>query len=104
MEALLVAVAIILAVVVLFVLAPLWRGTKGDGSDLNDLSPRIAEMDAAKQAKLSEIREAEMDFRSHKLSEADYRAIDGELRREALAILERLDELKAAKDRRGPSP
>ena len=43
-------------------------------------------------AKYAEIRDAEMDFRTGKLSEADWRVLDRQLRREAVDLLHRLDE------------
>ncbi|MDQ4041878.1 MAG: hypothetical protein M3141_09035 [Actinomycetota bacterium] len=49
-------------------------------------------LEAAKEAKYREIRDAEMDFRTGKLSEADYRALDRRLRAEAVEILHRIDE------------
>jgi flagellar biosynthesis/type III secretory pathway M-ring protein FliF/YscJ len=51
------------------------------------------ELEAAKEAKYREIRDAEMDFRTGKLSEADYRAMDRQLRGEAVDILRDLDAL-----------
>ena len=50
-----------------------------------------AELEAAKEAKYREIRDAEADFRAGKLSQADYRATDRELRAEAIEILRRID-------------
>jgi hypothetical protein len=58
-------------------------------------SARIADLEAAKEARYREIREAEMDFRTGKLSEADWKAIDRELRAEAMEVLRRLDALGA---------
>ncbi|HEY7961167.1 MAG TPA: cytochrome c-type biogenesis CcmF C-terminal domain-containing protein [Solirubrobacteraceae bacterium] len=52
-----------------------------------------AELEAAREAKYREIRDLELDYRTGKLSDADYRASDGALRTEALAILDRLEEL-----------
>jgi len=52
-----------------------------------------AELEAAREAKYREIRDAELDFRTGKLSDPDYRAIDAQLRGEALAILDRLEQL-----------
>jgi hypothetical protein len=54
---------------------------------------QIADLEAAKAARYREIREAEMDFRTGKLSEADWKAIDRELRAEAMEVLRRLDAL-----------
>jgi hypothetical protein len=55
---------------------------------------RVAELEAAKEAKYREIRDAELDFRMGKVSEADHRMTDRELRSQAIAILEQLDELE----------
>ena len=53
---------------------------------------------AARDSKLQEIRDAEMDVRTGKLSDEDYQAIDGALRAEAVQILERLDEALTHED------
>jgi hypothetical protein len=52
-----------------------------------------AELEAARDAKYREIRDAELDYRVGKLSDADWRALDRDLRAEAVEILRRLDEL-----------
>jgi hypothetical protein len=86
-EALLVVV--VLVVVVLVVAAPLRRrGMPEAGEDAER-----AELEAARDAKYREIRDAELDHRTGKLSEADWRAMDRGLRAEAVEILRRLDEL-----------
>lgn len=54
-------------------------------------SAERAELEAAKEAKYREIREAELDYRTGKLSEDDWRATDSGLRREAIELLRRLD-------------
>ena len=46
-----------------------------------------AELEAAREAKYREIRDAELDYRTGKLSREDYEAIDGALRAEAIEIL-----------------
>lgn len=51
------------------------------------------ELEAAKEAKYREIRDAQLDLQMGKLSKDDHRAIDRELRAEAIEILKRLDEL-----------
>ena len=81
---------IILAVAAWFVTAPLRRaaGAGGEGED-----PRLADLEARKEAKYREIRDAETDFRTGKLSEADYRALDRSLRQEAIEILRAIDDL-----------
>jgi hypothetical protein len=50
-------------------------------------------LEARKVAKYREIRDAEVDFRTGKLSRGDYRQLDRQLRREAVEILRELDEL-----------
>jgi hypothetical protein len=55
---------------------------------------RLSALEIQKEAKYREIRDAEMDFRSGKLSEDDYRSLDRALRREAIAILREIDELR----------
>lgn len=54
---------------------------------------RRADLEAAKQAKFAEIRELELDFRTGKVDEEDFRAQDRRLRTEAVTLLRRLDEL-----------
>jgi flagellar biosynthesis/type III secretory pathway M-ring protein FliF/YscJ len=89
--------AVVLVFVVLFaavaiVAAPLRRGHASGAAHADDA--RAEELEAAKEAKYREIRDAEMDFRTGKLSEADYRALDRQLRGEAVDILSDLDGLK----------
>jgi hypothetical protein len=49
------------------------------------------DLEAAREAKYREIRDAELDYRTGKLSREDYEAIDAELRAEAIEILNRLE-------------
>ena len=85
----LVVVLVLVAVVVLVVAAPLRRRGAPDVAD----DARRAELEAAREAKYREIRDAELDYRTGKLSDADWRATDRALRAEAMDILHRLDEL-----------
>ena len=82
----------ILAAAAALVTAPL-RRARADAEDART-EARREELEAAKEAKYREIRDAEMDFRTGKLSEADFRAIDRQLRGEAVEILRGLDELQ----------
>ena len=50
------------------------------------------ESDAQKEAKYREIRDAELDHASGKLSDEDYAILDAELRREAVEILDRVED------------
>ena len=56
----------------------------------------LADLEAAKEAKYREIRDAELDHRTGKLSQEDFCALDGELRAEAVALLQRIDAVRAA--------
>ena len=83
------AALVLLCLVALVVIRPLIRGDTAVPAD----EARRAELEAAKEAKYREIRDAELDLRMGKLSEEDHRAVDRELRAEAVAILAELDEL-----------
>ncbi len=48
-------------------------------------------LEAAREAKYREIRELELDHRTGKLSDEDFRALDRQLRAEAVQILRDLD-------------
>jgi Family of unknown function (DUF6479) len=86
-------IAVILLVVAIFVTAPLRRPERRSAEPAED--PRIAELDARKQAKYREIRDAEMDREAGKLTEREWRRQDTELRREAIEILRQLDSVRA---------
>lgn len=88
----LVVVLLVLAVVVVVVSAPLRSRRRGEQEALE--SAEHADLTAAKEAKYTEIRDAEMDHRTGKLSEADWRVIDRGLRAEAIELLRRLDDLE----------
>jgi hypothetical protein len=84
-------VLVVLAVAVLLIAGPLRAGT-GAGKEAAESAER-AELQAAKEAKYREIRDAELDFRTGKLSRADWRRLDSALRAEAVELLRRLDAL-----------
>ena len=81
----------VLVVVAWLVLAPLRRGAATTAVEAE--AADRAELEARKEAKYREIRDAEMDFRTGKLSEPDWRAIDRGLRAEAIEILRAIDAL-----------
>jgi flagellar biosynthesis/type III secretory pathway M-ring protein FliF/YscJ len=90
---LLVVFLVVLAVVAV-VGAPLRaRGRSAEPEDA--LRAELADLEAAKEAKYREIRDAELDQRTGKLSEEDHRALDAELRAEAIALLKRIDAVRA---------
>jgi hypothetical protein len=84
----------LLAAVIAVIAAPLRASLGRRASQTTaDVSPRRAELEAARESKYREIRDAELDFRTGKLSADDYAAIDAALRAEALAILDQLEAL-----------
>jgi hypothetical protein len=93
---LLVVFAVVLAVAA-FVGAPLRSRARGLGRDGAESASRaeLADLEAAKEAKYREIRDAELDRRTGKLSEQDHHALDAELRAEAVALLKRIDAARA---------
>jgi hypothetical protein len=83
------AALVLAGVVALVVIGPLRKAdVHARGED-----DRRAALEAAKEQKYRDIRDAELDYRMGKLSETDWRAADRELRAEAIEILRRLDRL-----------
>ena len=78
---------IVLAAAVVVIAAPLRHGHHSGPT----VGAELASLEAAKEAKYREIRDAELDFRTGKLSAADYRALDHALRAEAIELMRRLD-------------
>ena len=58
------------------------------------LEAELAELEAAKEAKYREIRDAELDYKTGKLSDHDWRTLDRTLRAEAVELLKRLDRVQ----------
>jgi hypothetical protein len=83
---------VLLAAVIAIVGAPLLRTRKMEEPE----SPRQAELRAAREAKYREIRDAELDYKTGKLSQSDYDSINATLRAEAIEILDRLEVLEAS--------
>ena len=80
--------ALLLAVVVAFVVTgPLRRAHEHERIH----EDHRASLEAAKEQKYRDIRDAELDYRMGKLSEEDWRAADRELRAQAIEILHALD-------------
>jgi hypothetical protein len=87
-------VILIVGVAAVFVTMPLWRAEGADtGQAAAGEDPRRAELEARKEAKYREIRDAELDREQGKLSHEDWARLDAQLRREAIAILKELDSL-----------
>jgi hypothetical protein len=82
-----VLVLILVGVAILAISAPLRHRAAREAAG----QAERADLEAARDAKYAEIRDAEMDYRTGKLSESDWRAMDRQLRREAVELLHRLD-------------
>ena len=67
---------------------------KGPGQTEQKEQSRLEELQAAKEAKYREIRDAELDREMGKLSQEDWRSVDRDLRGEAIEILRELDRLE----------
>lgn len=89
-----VLVLLLLAGAAALITAPLRRKPP----PLEAADAELTALEAAKAAKLSEIRDAELDFQVGKLSVDDYRALDGQLRGEAVELLHRLDAAREAEE------
>jgi hypothetical protein len=86
-------ITLILLAVAAFVTVPLRRPARSDEDAEN---PRVAELEARKEAKYREIRDAEMDREAGKLTGEEWTRVDRELRREAIALLKELDRVRDA--------
>jgi hypothetical protein len=86
--------ALALLVLVVIVAAVLSVPLRRRGEEELREETRLAELQAAKEAKYREIRDAELDHQMGKLSRDDWRAVDRELRGEAIEILRELDRLE----------
>jgi hypothetical protein len=78
---------VLLAAVIAVIGAPLLRAR--EAPPVQDAERQ--ELEAEREAKYREIRDAELDFHTGKLSREDHAAIDAALRSEALDILNRLE-------------
>jgi len=69
-----------------------WRATVAE-------DPAIAALEAAREAKYREIRDAEIDLETGKLTREDYERVNAELRSDAVEILRELDEARGVGQR-----
>lgn len=91
----------VLVVVFMLITGPLRAVRHGR----SDVGAEIADLEAARDAKFQEIRDAELDLRTGKLSDDDHQAIDQTLRAEAMEILRRLDRVQGSEsDSQPPLP
>ncbi|MGH2879483.1 MAG: hypothetical protein ACRDK4_07765 [Solirubrobacteraceae bacterium] len=86
---------VLLAAVIAVVASPLLRRRSASMQAAESVDR--AELQSAREAKYREIRDAELDYRTGKLSREDYEAVDSSLRAEALVILDGLEALEGEK-------
>jgi hypothetical protein len=86
--------ALALLLLALLVAAILSLPLRRRGEEERREETRLAELRAAKEAKYREIRDAELDHQMGKMSREDWRAVDRDLRGEAIEILRELDRLE----------
>jgi hypothetical protein len=91
-----VLVVVVVAAAVLLIAAPLRLGR--DAREEVTTSAHRADLEAAKEAKYREIRDAELDYRTGKLAHEDWRRLDTSLRADAIDLLRRLDDLEESLD------
>jgi flagellar biosynthesis/type III secretory pathway M-ring protein FliF/YscJ len=65
-----------------------------DAGAAEESSSEVMELEAERDAKYREIRDAELDHQTGKLSDQDFEALDSTLRAEAIEILRRLDTVR----------
>src|SRR5436190_20456567 len=82
----------VLGSLVVFLTGPL-RRTAAPADEPSRAS--VAELEAAREAKYRELRDAELDHSTGKLSDADYDEVERNLRGEAIEILRALDRERA---------
>jgi hypothetical protein len=83
---------VIVVLVAWFVTAPLRHRAPATSED--STVAELADLEARKQAKYREIRDAEADHAAGKLTDEDFRRLDRELRSEAIEILKKIDRLR----------
>ena len=85
------AFMVLLALVATWVSGPLRRPAP-DTEEQRDLGA----LEAERESRLAAVRDAELDRATGKLSDEDHRALDAQLRSEALAAMRDLDEGRSA--------
>jgi len=101
MDALVVLLTLLLVAGVLIVISAPLRARVTERRSTRDSEQRRREpererLEAEREAKYREIRDAELDYRTGKLSREDYEAVDAALRREAITILDSLERVRSA--------
>ncbi len=93
-------IVLLLVVLVLSAVFSPWRWpevgqSRGGDGELRHAAAEVLDLGAARDDKYQEIRDAELDRETGKLSTEDFNAVDAGLRAEAVEILRRLDRAQA---------
>ena len=94
-------VLLLLSAVAAFVTLPLRRrrlATRSQTDRILEAKRIVDDLDAAREAKYREIRDAELDHSTGKLSAADFSSLDRTLRAQAIEILKALDRARERLD------
>jgi hypothetical protein len=95
------AVLLLLTIVAVFVTTPLRRqrlASRSQADRIQESKRIVDDLDAAREAKYREIRDAELDHSTGKLSDADFGSLDRTLRAQAIEILKALDRARERLD------
>jgi hypothetical protein len=93
-------IGLLLVMLVLGMIVSPWRWSAGNSApreaeQLRHAATEVMELEAARDAKYREIRDAELDSETGQLSREDFQLVDTDLRAEAVEILKRLDRAEA---------
>ena len=94
-----VLIAAVVVALLWFVTAPMRRPREAHPSP--SAGARLTDLQLRKESKYREIRDAQLDHASGKLSDADFARLDADLRAEAVALLSELDSAEADARRQG---
>ena len=99
--------AVLAVAAMLFVARPFLRDPKPASDAVSDLGPleqRRLELEEERDRALAALKELEFDHRTGKVSDEDYRAQVGPLRRRAAEVLRALEAGEEARHERVPDP
>jgi len=78
-----------------FVLSPLVRHLRAPLTDGPDLLARLRELHALKSVTYETLQDVELDYHAGKISEPDYREMTDRYTREAIRLVQRIEEIEA---------
>jgi hypothetical protein len=90
---------VLVAAIAAFVSIPLRRAEE---EEADPHEAELADLEARKEALYRQIRDAESDRAAGKLSDTDFERLDRDARREAIAVLKRIDVIRDGSGARDP--